>query len=197
MWCIEFLEQTLHDPLKIQTLVDQTIIFFLLIVGCFISTIAHSRCAIEEGSIAETSVKTLLNSVNFTIFTLTTQALGMLATQAYQTALDCALMHQRHPKLMKRALFKKLIHLVMLRNEAIYSVIYRNSKIWKKSRHILAYCTNPLLTSVLIVCHSSLHAETLNCCSIRNKACLFCLQQTRLVTRNFYLVASRQPSCTC
>ena len=76
----------------------------------------------------------------------------------------------------------------MLRNEAIYSVIYRNSKISKKSRHILAYCTDPyLLTSVLIVCHSSLHAETLNCWSIRNKACLFCLQQTRLVTRNFYL----------
>ena len=37
----------------------------------------------------------------------------------------------------------------MLRNEAIYSVIYRNSKISKKSRHILAYCTDPyLLTSV-------------------------------------------------
>ena len=73
-------------------------------------------------------------------------------------------MHHKHPKLIKRALFKKLIHLVMLRNEAIYSVIYRNSKISKKSRHILAYCTDPyLLTSVLIVCHSSLHAETLNC----------------------------------
>ena len=82
-------------------------------------------------------------------------------TQAYQTALDCALMHHRHPKLIKRALFKKLIHLVMLRNEAIYSVIYRNSKISEKSRHILAYCTNLLLTSVLIVCHSSPHAETL------------------------------------
>ena len=52
----------------------------------------------------------------------------------------------------------------MLRNEAIYSVIYRNSKISKKSRHILAYCTDPyLLTRVLIVCHSSLHAEILNC----------------------------------
>ena len=34
----------------------------------------------------------------------------------------------------------------------------------KVARHILAYCTDPyLLTSVLIVCHSSLHAETLNC----------------------------------
>ena len=75
----------------------------------------------------------------------------------------------------------------MLRNEAIYSVIYRNSKISEKSRHILAHCTNLLLTSVLIVCHSSPHAETLNWWSIRNKACLFCLQQTRLVTRNFYL----------
>ena len=59
-------------------------------------------------------------------------ALDMLATQAYQTILDCGLMYHRHPKLVKRAFFKKSVHLVMLGNEAIYTVIYRNRKNFEK-----------------------------------------------------------------
>ena len=117
MWFIQFLEQTLQAPLKIQTLVDHD--NFLSADRRLLYFDHSTLCAIEEGSIAETSVE---------------------ATQAYQTIMHCGLMYHRHPKLVKRAFFKISIHLVMLSNEAIYTVIYRNTKISKKIRHIVAYC---------------------------------------------------------